>query len=163
MRIELSAYDPAWPRLYAREEARLRAILGARALCIEHVGSTAVPGLAAKPIVDVVLEVADTVDEWAYVPDMEAAGYTLRFREPAWFEHRFFEGPDTDVSLHVFPARCAEVERMLAFRDRLRAHAGDRALYERTKRTLAGREWPSVQAYAEAKTSVVAEILGRAG
>jgi len=112
-RIELAEYDPAWPALYAREERRLRSLLGERAVRVEHVGSTAVPGLPAKPIVDVALEVPDSADEAAYVPDLEAAGYALRIREPEWLEHRLVKGPDTNVNVHVFSAGCDEVERML--------------------------------------------------
>ncbi|HZR91589.1 MAG TPA: GrpB family protein [Gaiellaceae bacterium] len=161
-RIELAEYDPAWPALYAREERRLRSLLGERAVRVEHVGSTAVPGLRAKPIVDVALEVPDSADEAAYVPDLEAAGYALRIREPEWLEHRLVKGPDTNVNVHVFSAGCDEVERMLRFRDRLRADAADRERYAQAKRELAAREWRYVQQYADAKSGVVADILARA-
>jgi GrpB-like predicted nucleotidyltransferase (UPF0157 family) len=161
--IELVDYDPAWPELFAREEARIRAALGDEVRLLEHVGSTSVPGLAAKPIVDIVLAVPDSAEEDAYVPALEAAGYVLRVREPDWFEHRVFKGPDTEVNLHVFSAGCEEVERMLAFRDHLRTNDADRELYERTKRELAAREWTFVQDYADAKTEVVREIVARAG
>lgn len=160
--VVLRAYDPAWPALFAREGRRIRTALGARALRVEHAGSTSVPGLAAKPIVDLVLEVASSADERAWLPSLEAAGYVLRIREPDWFEHRLLKGPDTDVNLHVFPAGCPEVARMLLFRDWLRTHPADRALYERTKRELAARTWDRVQSYADAKSAVVAEILARA-
>jgi beta-N-acetylhexosaminidase len=160
--VVLSDYDPSWPELYAREEERIRAALGDRALLVEHVGSTSVPGLAAKPIVDVVLAVLDSADEESYVPTLEAAGYVLRIREPDWFEHRLFHGPDTEIGLHVFSADCAEIERMLAFRDRLRADEADRELYLRTKRELAARTWRYRQHYADAKSEVVKEILARA-
>jgi GrpB-like predicted nucleotidyltransferase (UPF0157 family) len=130
--VILAEYDPEWPRLFDREADRVRTILGSRAVRIEHVGSTSVPGLAAKPIVDMVLVVADSADEVAYVPDMEAGGYVLRIREPDWWEHRLFKGPDTDINLHVLSVECPEIERMLAFRDRLRTGAGDREFYERT-------------------------------
>src|SRR4051794_32097326 len=162
-RIELSEHDPAWTRRYEREAATVRAALGPRALRIEHVGSTSVPGLVAKPIVDVVLEVADSADEPAYVPALEAAGYALRIREPAWFEHRLLKPPAEDVNLHVFGAGCVEVERMVRFRDRLRASAADRELYAAAQRELADRDWQYMQQYADAKTSVVREILARAG
>jgi GrpB-like predicted nucleotidyltransferase (UPF0157 family) len=161
-RIVLADYDPAWPERYRREAGRVRAALGGRALLLEHVGSTAVPGLAAKPIVDVVLEVADPADERAWLPALEAAGYVLVIREPDWYQHRVLKGPDTDVNLHVFPRGCPEVQRMLAFRDHLRANRPDRELYERTKRELAGRDWKYVQNYADAKTAVVEEIVARA-
>lgn len=161
-RLSLAEYDPEWPRLFAREASRIRGALGPAALEVEHVGSTSVPGLAAKPVIDITLVVADTTDEPAYVPALEAAGYVLRFREPDWYEHRLFKGPDTNVNLHVFNPACEETERHLLFRDWIRAHPEDRDLYERTKRDLAAREWPSVQHYADAKSEVIAEILSRA-
>jgi GrpB-like predicted nucleotidyltransferase (UPF0157 family) len=160
--IELVDYDPEWPRLYEREAERIRAALGDRALLVEHVGSTSVPGLAAKPLIDVLLVVADSADESAYVPVLETAGYVLRIREPDWYEHRMFKGPDTDVNLHVFSQGCAESDRMLQFRDWLRVNVDDRRLYERTKRELAQRTWKHVQNYADAKTAVVREIMARA-
>lgn len=160
--ITLADPDPAWAGAFAVEAARLRDVLGERALAIEHVGSTSVPGLAAKPIIDIVLVVADTTDEAAYVPDMEAAGYVLHVREPDWFEHRLFKRFDADINLHVFPDGCTEVDRMLAFRDHLCADPADRRLYEDTKRRLAVRRWQYVQDYADAKSAVVAEITGRA-
>jgi GrpB-like predicted nucleotidyltransferase (UPF0157 family) len=137
-------------------------VLGERALRIEHVGSTAVPGLAAKPVIDMVMVVADSANEAAYVPPMERAGYVLRIRERRWHEHRLFKGPATDINLHVFSAGCPEVERMLVFRDWLRVNEADRHFYARTKGQLAKREWRFVQDYADAKTTVVEEILKRA-
>ena len=160
--VEIREYDPEWPRLYAREEERIRLLLGERVVRIEHAGSTSVPGLPAKPIVDIVLEVPDSSDEPAYVPDLEAAGYRVVIREPEWFEHRVFKGPDTNVNLHTFTAPCEEVDRMLRFRDHLRASAEDRELYARTKRELAAYPWKYVQQYADAKTAVVKEIMERA-
>jgi GrpB-like predicted nucleotidyltransferase (UPF0157 family) len=160
--IELTEYDPEWPRLYEREEARIRGALGPKALLVEHVGSTSVPGLAAKPLIDIVLVVADPTDEAAYVPPLQAAGYVLRIREPDWFEHRLFKGPDTNVNVHTFPEGCEEVDRMVGFRDWLRMHDDDRDLYLAAKRKLAQREWKYVQNYADAKSEVVREILARA-
>jgi GrpB-like predicted nucleotidyltransferase (UPF0157 family) len=160
--IEIRDYDPGWPLSYEREEARVRSILDERIIRIEHVGSTSVPGLAAKPIIDIALEVQDSADEPAYAPDLEAAGYVLRIREPEWFEHRLFKGPGPNVNLHVFAAGCVEVDRMLLFRDRLRADAADRELYAATKRALAARDWKYGQQYADAKTDVVRGILARA-
>ena len=160
--IELAEYDPEWPALFEREADRIRTALGGAALRVEHVGSTSVPGLAAKPIVDILLVVADSADEPSYRPALEAAGYVLRVREPDWFEHRLFKGPDTDVNLHVFSDGATENDQMLIFRDWLRRSAADRELYERTKRELASRTWRHVQHYATAKSAVVQEILGRA-
>ncbi len=155
-------YDLEWPELFAREGARLRAALGERVVLLEHAGSTSVPGLAAKPCIDIVLVVPDSADEPAYVPALEAAGYVLTIREPQWFEHRVFKGPDTNINLHVFSPGCEEVGRMLRFRDWLRANTADRQLYERTKRELAQREWKYMQNYADAKTAVVEQIVARA-
>jgi GrpB-like predicted nucleotidyltransferase (UPF0157 family) len=161
--VTLVAYDPAWPALFEREASRIRSALGSGATLIEHVGSTAVPGLAAKPRIDVVLAVADSSDETTYVPPLEAAGFVLRIREPDWHEHRVFKRPDADVNLHVFSSDCAEIERLLRFRDHLRRSEKDRLLYERTKVVLARRTWKHMQHYADAKTEVIEEILARAG
>lgn len=161
--VTLVDYDPGWPALFEREAERIRGALGDRVVRLEHTGSTSVPGLAAKPIIDMLLAVFDSSDEAAYLPALEAAGYRPTIREPDWYEHRLFKGPDTDVNLHVLSAGCAEIDRVLRFRDRLRADGADRALYERTKRELASRTWRYVQNYADAKSAVVEEILGRAG
>lgn len=160
--IQLVDYDENWPRLFQREASRVRDALGERALRIEHVGSTSVPGLAAKPRIDILLVVADSGHEAAYVPELEAAGYVLRIREPEWHQHRMFNGPDIDLNLHVFSQGCGEIERMLRFRDHLRRDESDRLLYQRTKRDLAQREWRYTQDYADAKTEVVEEIMARA-
>src|SRR5580692_5687331 len=160
--IQLTDYDAEWPALFVREANRVRATLGDRVLMLEHVGSTSVPGLAAKPIIDMILAVADSADEPAYVPAMESAGYVLRIREPEWHQHRLFKGPDTNINLHVYSFGCPEIDKMLMFRDWLRINDADRELYERTKRELAKRTWKYVQDYADSKTSVVEEIIARA-
>lgn len=162
-KIQIVDYDPEWPRLFQREAERIRAVLGSRALLIEHTGSTSVPGLPAKPIIDIVLVVANSADEDAYVPLLEGAGYLLRIREPNWNEHRMFKGPDTEIHLHVFSAGCPEIIRMLRFRDWLRNNPGDRDLYAETKLALAQKDWKYGQNYADAKTSVIQEIMDRAG
>ena len=158
--ITLADADPGWAAHYARQEERIRAALGSRAVRIEHVGSTSVPGLAAKPIIDILLLVMDSADEAAYLPDLDAAGYQLQFREPEWYEHRFLR--DSGVQVHVFSVGAAEVERMLLFRDVLRNRSEERELYERIKRELASRRWAYVQDYADAKSSVIEEIILRA-
>jgi GrpB-like predicted nucleotidyltransferase (UPF0157 family) len=161
--ITLADYDPEWPALFEREDRRIRAALGDKVLRLEHTGSTSVPGLAAKPCIDIAMIVPDSSDESTYVPDLEAAGYVLWIREPDWGEHRVFKGPDTNVNLHVYSPGNPEVERMVGFRDWLRTHDDDRDLYLRTKRELAAREWKYVQNYADAKSAVVEEIIARAG
>jgi GrpB-like predicted nucleotidyltransferase (UPF0157 family) len=160
--IRICDYDPVWPELYRAEEDRIRTVLGDRVVRLEHAGSTSVPGLAAKPVIDIVLEVSDSGDEAAYLPDMEAAGYMLRIREADWFEHRVFKGPGADINLHTFSAACPEVDRMLLFRDWLRQEVADRELYAKAKRELAAREWKYMQQYGDAKTAVVLEIMARA-
>jgi GrpB-like predicted nucleotidyltransferase (UPF0157 family) len=161
--ITLIEHDPRWALLFEREAERVRRALGDAALLVEHVGSTSVPGLVAKPIVDIVLAVPASADEAAYVPALEAAGYALRIREPDWLEHRMFKGPDTHVNLHVYSAGTPEIDRMIRFRDRLRTCVADRERYAAAKRELAARTWRHVQHYADAKTAVVEEILARTG
>jgi GrpB-like predicted nucleotidyltransferase (UPF0157 family) len=140
----------------------VQAALGDRIRMLEHVGSTSVPGLAAKPKIDMLLVVANSADELAYVPALEAAGYVLQIREPEWYEHRMFKGPDTDINLHVFSVGCPEIDRVLLFRNWLRSNPADRQLYERTKRELARQTWTYMQQYADAKTTLVEQILARA-
>jgi GrpB-like predicted nucleotidyltransferase (UPF0157 family) len=152
-------YSPAWPERFYRERRRIEAALGPTARRIEHIGSTAVPGLAAKPVVDLLVTVDDPDDEAAYVPRLEAAGYVLRVREPG---HRMLRTPQRDVHVHVWAAGSDEERRHLVFRDRLRASPEDRAEYERQKRALA-RRWRDVNYYARAKTPVVERIMERAG
>jgi GrpB-like predicted nucleotidyltransferase (UPF0157 family) len=160
--IALAEYDPAWPALFAREEERIRGALGDRVVMLEHAGSTSVPGLAAKPRIDIVLAVPDSAAEEAYVPALEQTGYFLAIREPDWFEHRVLKRDDLEVNLHVFTAGASEIDRMLLFRDRLRTHPADRQAYEQVKRDLAGRTWAHVQDYADAKTEIVRQITDRA-
>jgi GrpB-like predicted nucleotidyltransferase (UPF0157 family) len=160
--IYLAPYDPAWPSLFAGLANHIYEALGDRLLLLEHVGSTSVPGLSAKPIIDMVLAVADSSDELSYVKPLEEKGYTLRIREPDWYEHRLLKPPDVQGNLHVFSAGCEEIEQMLLFRDWLRSHSDDRLLYEATKRKLAARTWKYTQNYADAKSEVVQEILARA-
>ena len=160
--IYLAPYDPAWPSLFTRLAQKIHAALGDAILLLEHVGSTSVPGLSAKPIIDMVLAVADSRDEASYVKPLEDKGYTLRIREPDWYEHRLLKPPEVPGNLHVFSAGCEEIAQMLLFRDWLRNHAEDRLLYEATKRDLAARTWKYIQNYADAKSAVVQEILARA-
>ena len=160
--VVVVGYDEEWPREFARQEERIRQALGPVASEVHHAGSTSVPGLAAKAIIDVVLVVPDPDDEAAYAPALRAAGFTFASRDPAWFGHRLFKDGSPRVNVHVFGPRCPEVDRMLAFRDHLRRDASDRELYESTKRELAGRAWVLVQDYADAKSPVVTQIMTRA-
>ncbi|HTU45096.1 MAG TPA: GrpB family protein [Bryobacteraceae bacterium] len=161
-RIVLVEYDAQWPQRFQQEAQLIRTALGQHALRIEHVGSTSIPGLTAKPIVDIVLVVADSRDEAGYAPALEKAGYRLRIREPGWHEHRMFKGGNDEVNLHAFSTGCPEVDRMLDFRDWLRGNEEDRELYARTKRRLAQEDWKYTQNYADAKTEVIEQILSKA-
>jgi GrpB-like predicted nucleotidyltransferase (UPF0157 family) len=151
--IVIADYDPGWPRRFEVEHGRIAEALGDRALRIEHIGSTAVPGLAAKPIVDILVEVPslDGVD-------LERAGYVLRVREEG---HRMFRTPELDVHVHVWRTGSPNIASHLALRDRLRASPVDRAAYEALKRELAARDWPDVNHYADAKGPLIREILSR--
>jgi GrpB-like predicted nucleotidyltransferase (UPF0157 family) len=160
--IVIADYDPLWPLSYARHAKVIAKALGEKVLSVHHVGSTSVPGLSAKPIVDILAVVDDSSNEAAYLPALVTAGYVLRVREPGWHEHRMFRTPELDVHIHVFSRGCAEVDRVLAFRDRLRISADDRALYESVKRGLAQQEWPDMNAYATAKSEVIEQIVARA-
>ena len=160
--IDLRPYDPHWPAMYATLADRIRAALGPRILLLEHVGSTSVPGLSAKPVIDIVLAVAESADESAYVPALEGLGFVLKIREPGWFEHRLLKSSAAEINLHVFSDGCEAIGRLLAFRDWLRTHDDDRKLYERTKQALAARTWKYMQNYADAKSEIVSEILERA-
>jgi GrpB-like predicted nucleotidyltransferase (UPF0157 family) len=161
--VELVPADPSWPAQYEAEREQIVAALGSSALLVEHVGSTSVPGLAAKPLIDIVLAVPDSTDEAAYVPALVAIGLEFVLREPDWFDHRLLRRHPRRVNLHVFSDGCSEIAQMLGFRDWLRANDDDRALYQRTKLDLATRDWAVVQDYADAKTAVVLDIKRRAG
>jgi GrpB-like predicted nucleotidyltransferase (UPF0157 family) len=160
--IHLAPYNADWPSQFSLQANRIRAALREKVLLLEHVGSTSVAGLSAKPVIDMVLAVADSADEASYVPPLEEQGFVLRIREANWFEHRLLKTTDIDGNLHVFSDGCGEVDRMLTFRDWLRAHDTDRKLYENTKRELAARTWKNTQHYADAKSEVIQEILARA-
>ena len=162
--------DPTWAATFTVDAAALRGVLGPVALAVDHVGSTSVPGLPAKPLIDILLQVPDSADEAAYVPALEPLGYWLQLREPDWLEHRVLyrrtaKGSTHDVNLHVLSpgTGSAEIARMLTFRDRLRADAHDRDRYAAVKRELATHRWRQVQDYADAKSDVIEEILARAG
>jgi GrpB-like predicted nucleotidyltransferase (UPF0157 family) len=157
--VQIADYDPAWPARFEQERRRIEAALGPLALGIQHIGSTAVPGLAAKPVIDVLVEVRDPDDEASYGQRLESAGFALRVREP---RHRLFRTAARDVHVHLWPAGSDEVREYLLLRDWLRTSADDRRLYEDAKRAFAGRHWPDMNYYAEAKSPVIEEIKARA-
>ena len=157
--IVVVPYRQEWPETFCRHAARIAAALGDAALRIEHIGSTAVPGLAAKPIVDMLVVVADSADEDAYVPAMRRAGYALRVREPDFEEHRMLRTAERDVHVHVLSAGSPEIARYLRFRDALRGTPFLRARYQALKQALATQEWADMNAYAEAKSGMVEAIV----
>lgn len=160
--IYLSPYDPCWSSQFLWLSIQIREALSEKVLLLEHVGSTSVPGLCAKPIIDMVIAVSDSTDEPSYIPPLEEKGFVLRIREPKWFEHRMLKTPRFDGNLHVFSVGCEEIDRMIAFRNWLRLHEEDRRLYEDTKRKLAACTWKHVQNYADAKSEVINEIFAHA-
>ncbi|TDN92353.1 GrpB family protein [Microbacterium sp. BK668] len=163
--IVIAEADPAWPARYESLRDRIRNALGDTALSIAHVGSTSVPGLPAKPVIDIDLVVADPGDEPGYVPALEAAGFVLTVREPWWYEHRCLVAADPRANLHVFPPDCAEAARHLLFRDWLRAHPDDRERYAEVKRAAAAasnRRGEHVMAYNARKQDVLRDIYRRA-
>jgi GrpB-like predicted nucleotidyltransferase (UPF0157 family) len=157
--ISILPYDCSWSLTFQHQRGRIEAALGLRALRIDHIGSTAVDGLPAKPIIDIDLSVEDPDDEESYVPALERAGYRLRVREPG---HRMLRTPPRDVHLHVCAVGSAWERRHLLFRDWLRACPEDRQLYAEAKRALAARDWPDMNAYAAAKTGIIDAITDRA-
>ena len=153
-------HDRGWPARFATERDRIREALGPVAVRVDHVGSTAVDGLAAKPIIDIDVSVLDVDDESAYLAPLLAAGYVLRVREPG---HRLVRTPERDVHVHLCTAGSDWERQHLLFRDWLRHDAADRAAYEALKRTLAQRSWSDMNAYSDAKTELIAMIMVRAG
>jgi GrpB-like predicted nucleotidyltransferase (UPF0157 family) len=158
--VTIVPYNPEWPRRYQALSTAVRTALGDVALDVEHVGSTSVEGLAAKDVIDINLTVADPRDEDVYVPALERLGYVLTVREPSFHDHRCLTHAEPRVNLHVYGANCPEIIRTRMFRDWLRAHPEDRALYENSKRA-AIPGGGHVMDYNARKQQVVREIYDR--
>jgi GrpB-like predicted nucleotidyltransferase (UPF0157 family) len=157
--LEVVAYNSEWPDIFAEHQKRLEHALGSVDAQIEHIGSTSVPGLAAKPIIDLVVAVDDITAEEDYHDAVLAAGYLLRVREPG---HRLVRTPNRDVHVHIYEKGDQAITNYLLFRDRLRLDSDDRALYARTKEALISQGFKDMNAYSDAKTEVVAAIMARA-
>jgi len=157
--IEIVHYDDSWPIKYAEHENKIREALGESIINIEHIGSTSVPHLSAKPIIDILLVVKDSSKEDEYINKMESAGYQLRVREPDFHEHRMFRTVDRDVHIHILSSGSTEIERYIVFRNRLRTNEFDRNSYEKLKLKLAKNQWGSMNEYAEAKTEIIEQII----
>lgn len=161
-RVEVVTPDPGWPAAYAQVRGRIEAALGERALAITHVGSTSVPGLAAKPVIDIDLVVADARDEAGYLPDLERAGFVLRIREPDWHEHRLVRGEDPVANVHIWGPESPEPARHRIFRDWLRTQDADREAYAAVKLALAQEGFEDVRHYNNAKSALIYDIYERA-
>lgn len=159
--IVIFDYDPQWLSQFQKHADILKKALLGKAISIDHVGSTSIPKLAAKPIIDIIVVVEDSGNEASYLPALLEAGYVLRVREPDWHQHRMFRTPELDVHIHIFSAGCLEIKRQLAFRDWLRRNDDDRVLYESVKRELAKGSWVDMNAYAQAKSEVVEQVIAR--
>ncbi|HEY3523496.1 MAG TPA: GrpB family protein [Candidatus Limnocylindrales bacterium] len=160
--VVLADYDASWPDRFDREATRIRQILGPRALRVEHVGSTAVPALAARPVIDLLLVVPDSANEPAYASDLEHEGYVLRERQPDASEHRLFTAPGEAANIHVYSTGAEPIEQMLLLRDWLRDRPDERERFDRRKRDLAARPWRQASLYADAKRGVIESIVARA-
>jgi GrpB-like predicted nucleotidyltransferase (UPF0157 family) len=160
-KIFLADYDPSWPAQYESHRATIGEALGAAAMAVHHMGSTSVPGLSAKPIIDILVVVADAANEASYVPALDAAGYALRIREPEFDEHRMLRTAGKDVHVHIWSKESDEISRHLKFRDRLRLDGADRQRYEDVKRSLAAQEFDDRNDYTEGKNKIIADIESR--
>ncbi|MGC4864119.1 GrpB family protein [Micromonospora sp. DT53] len=159
--VVIEEYDPVWAQRFVAVRSSLTEALGDLVISVEHVGSTAVPGLAAKPVLNVDLVIEDTAEEATYLPALERLGYRLVLREPWWHGHRMLLSPTEDVNVHVWPQGAPEPVRHRLFRDWLRAHPHDRELYAATKRRLARDTAHRPGDYSLAKNDVIDEIYAR--
>ncbi|MEM6319674.1 MAG: GrpB family protein [Bacteroidota bacterium] len=157
--IQIVEYDKRWVAKFQKHAKIIKDALGNVALEVEHIGSTAVPNLAAKPIIDMLLEVSDSGDESKYLKELQTAGYQLRVREPDFREHRMFRTTQKDVHIHVLSKGSSEIDRYLAFRNRLKLNETDRKAYETIKRKLAASGWEDMNEYANAKTQIIERII----
>ncbi len=159
--VELVEYDAGWPKIFSDLRADILSALSSSSSTLEHVGSTSVPGLASKPVIDIVLLVKDSAAEETYIPQLEAVGFLHHLREPGWFEHRLLKHKVHQVNLHVFTAGCEEATRMIRFRDYLRNNRDGRIEYEQIKRKLADQKWTFMQDYADAKGKMIRALLSQ--
>jgi len=157
--IKLVPADPRWPERFEEERAKIAAALGTKAIRIDHIGSTSIPGIVAKPIIDIDLSVKDVDDEEDYLPALIAAGYQLRVRESG---HRMVRTVDLGVHVHCCAAGSGWERRHLLFREWLRRDEADRLAYGELKMRLAQQDWPDMNAYANAKSALIEEITARA-
>lgn len=159
MKISIAEYSEAWPQLFQREQAELRAALGNAAAAIEHIGSTSVKGLAAKPMIDIMVGLADFALAEAMVPKIVALGYDYIARYNAIMPFRRFlvreAGELRTHQIHMVEINSEFWNRHILFRDYLRANPSLMQEYAALKRQLAERDWADVNDYADAKTEFI--------
>lgn len=163
--VEVVPHDPRWRQAFQAEAKRVAAALGENAVAIHHVGSTAIPGIYAKPVIDLLVEVRDVTEADGRSPAMESLGYQVmgEFGIPG---RRYFRKDDQEGTrthhIHAFQAGSGEVERHLAFRDYLIAHPEDAQRYSELKRKLASEHPQSMDAYMDGKDGFIKEMERRA-
>ncbi|MDR3503580.1 MAG: bifunctional GrpB family protein/GNAT family N-acetyltransferase [Legionella sp.] len=162
--INVLPYDSHWPEQFTEEAQSIQKALGANCIEIHHIGSTAVPGLAAKPIIDMIPVVLDITQVDAMNPLMAALGYEVKGESGMLFR-RFFQKGDTQPSfnVHVFEQGSSEIERHVKFRDWMRAHPEDRDAYAQLKQDLAQLHPDDLSAYCFGKEDFVSRIDKRTG
>ncbi len=162
-RTEVVPYDEEWPRLFSSLGKDLRAALGDIALRIDHIGSTSVPGLAAKPIIDIQISVAALEPVEPYRLRLDGLGLVFRADNPELTKRYFRESPgNRRTHIHVRRAGSWAEQFALLFRDYIRTHQEDARLYAELKRRLAGEYGEDRHAYTEAKTPFIWEVMRRA-
>lgn len=162
--LSIVAPNPDWPKIYTELEAQILYALGPACEYIAHVGSTSVPGLPAKNIIDIDVTVKDATDEATYVPALEAIGFQFFSRERHYYEHRLFISYSPHANLHVYCNESAEVIRHRIFRDRLRKSPSDRDLYAIAKIKASAATIGAggrMSQYTERKAGVIRQILRR--
>jgi GrpB-like predicted nucleotidyltransferase (UPF0157 family) len=165
--VHVAPYDPAWPGLFAEQRERATAILGPwLAAPIEHVGSTAVPGLPAKPVIDMLAPVRSLAQAQDAVAPLQADGWVFWPEDPCRHYRLWFLRPQPQARthhLHVIEHDHPQARALIAFRDRLRTEAGLRTRYAELKQQLASRHRDNRNAYTNAKSDFVAAVLRTAG
>ena len=158
-KIKIVKYNNDWHSKFLEHKNKIQNCLGDIVIGIEHIGSTSVPNLSAKPIIDILLIVNDSANEDKYLKKMEDAEYELRVREPDFHEHRMFRTSEKDVHIHVLSKGSTEIDEYILFRNRLRSNDTDRIRYEKVKLYLAKSNWNDMNEYADAKTKIIKEII----
>lgn len=162
--ISVVPYDPSWPEQFELEAAKIQQALGDNCIHIHHIGSTAVPGLDAKPVIDMIPVVKNirTVDSCNEV--MEALGYSVEGEFGTPFRRFFIKGGDQRThNIHVYEKGNPEIERHVTFRDHLRAHPDVAAEYAKLKQEVASKSPHDIVAYCNGKTEWVTEIERQLG